>query len=231
MSDTDTNTKTITVDGVEYDAPDLSLEIQDRVDDLAARLAKSDLGRKLLELDLGRKAQGRFDEKAQTDYLLALAASGRKGDSAAYAGVTLRTVQYHREDDEEFAEIEESALDCYRDKIRRAIDEEGVDGVETPIILRDSEGAQHIVGYKRVRNPKILELAAKLHLPEYRDRLDISADVNVRAGVLVVGQRTATEEEWEAMADGPQLPPRGEGLPGLGSSGIVDTTATEKENQ
>ena len=221
--------KAITVDGVEYDIPDLSLEIQDRVDDLSKRLANSDLGRRLLELDMGRKAQGRFDAEAQTEYLLALAASGRKGDSAAFANVTLRTVQYHRDDDEDFAELEESALECYRDKIRRAIDEEGIDGVPTPIILRDSDGAQSIVGYKRVRNPKILELAAKLHLPEYRDRLDINADVNVRAGVLVVSERPS-EADWEAQSDGAVLPPRGEGLPGLASDGIEDTAATEKES-
>lgn len=228
MTDPDpTGQNTISVDGVDYDIPDLSLEIQDRVDDLATRLSGSDLGRRLIEMDLGRKAQGYFDDEAKANYLLALAASGRKGDSAAYSGVTLRTVQYHREDDDDFAELEESALDCYRDKIRRAIDEEGIDGVPTPIILRDSEGAQSIVGWKRVRNPKILELAAKLHLPEYRDRLDINADINLRAGVLVVGSKP-DEGSWEAEADGPLLPKRGEGLPNASSSVILDETPTEK---
>lgn len=173
-----------------------AMDLADRIDDIASRM-KSTEGFRALMMREGKQApHTRFTDHVKMDYLMALAATGRKGDSANFAGVTLRTVQMHRNDDEEFRELEQVAEEAYRDRVRAAIDEEGIEGALQPIILRDSEGGQFIEGWRRVRNPRILELAAKLHLPEFRERVEVSGDIGVKVGVLAVTAPPADASAW-----------------------------------
>lgn len=195
------------------------LELHDRIDDIAERMKGSDLARRLLTQEIGA-AHTQFEEDRRIEYLLALAASGRKGDAAAFAGVTIRTIQRHRNDDEDFAELEESALEVYRDKVRKAIDEEGVEGSLHPVILKDSEGAESIAGWTRKRNPKILELAAKLLLPEYRERLEVSGGLDVKVGVLAVTGAPSSVEAWTDRHGGKKLD--APTLPEAASDGTLD---------
>ena len=196
------------------------LELHNRIDDIAQRMKGSPLVRAILEAE--RSAMVSFDDERRMEYLLALAAGGRKGDAAAFAGVTPRTVTRHRNDDEEFAELEEAALEFFRDKVRAAIHEEGVEGSLSPVILRDSEGAESIAGWTRKRNPKILELAAKLLLPEYRDRLEVSGGLDVKVGVLAVTGPPTSVSDWSDRHGGKKLD--APTLPATDSSGTVKKT-------
>lgn len=81
----------------------------------------------------------------------------------------------------------------------------------------------------RKRNARLLEFMAKKLLPECRDQLDVSMDVNAKVGVLLVGagmsERGDSDEaasSWEDQFGGKVLPERGSGLPGDGSSGKVE---------
>lgn len=181
------------------------LELHSRIDAIAEKMKHAKAGDLRKLLDNERKGHVRFTPEAQLDYLCALAACGRKGDSAGYAGVSIRSVQYHREQYREFAELEALAHEAYRDRIRAAIDEEGIEGRLEPIILRDGDGNQFIAGERRVRNPRILELAAKLNLPEFRERVEISGDVGLRVGVLAVGAAPADPNAWSDKHNGTRL--------------------------
>lgn len=203
--------------------PPLS-QFEDRVRDLMGKMNEAGILKRFYDQDEHKKypKQSRFTDEAKMLYLAALATCGRKGDAAAAAGVTPKTVISHRKEDEEFKEAEEIAFEHYRDKIRKAIDEEGVEGKLKPIILKDSEGAQHIAGYERVRDMRALALAAKT-LPEIKDRVEHSGKVDVHVGPLGVAPPPASDEDFEAEFGGPQLDP----------SRIkrVENTATEEKEK
>ncbi len=174
-----------------------------------------------------RKAWVEFTDDRREDFLIALAYCGRMGDAALAAGVSPRTVRRHVEQDEDFADLVEMAREAYRDSVRIAIHEEGVEGRLEPVIAKDGDGNPQIVDYIRKRNPKILELAAKLHLPEYRSETAINVNVDARTGVLVA-PAIGGEDDWEAKFGGKVLPPQGQGLPGIESSRILEQGSGEK---
>lgn len=201
----------------------LAPRIEQLISDLAA-IHSHDGGERLraaLGLD-SRKAWTRFDDEAKERFLLAYGICGRLGDSALAAGVCYRTVRRHLDEDEDFAELASVAIECYRDQVRKAIHEEGVEGRLEPVIAHDAEGNPQVVDYIRKRNPKILELAAKLNLPEYREASGLQVNIDARTGVLIAPS-VSSPDDWEQRFGGKVLPPQGEGLPGIVSSRILES--------
>ena len=193
-------------------------ELEARIEEVKRRLAKT---KDLQKIISPGKSYGKWGPDAASIYIVALALTGRRTDSAGAAGVCYKTIMRARDKDEDFAEAEKAALEAYQDRIRKAVEEEAIDGREAPIILRDSEGSQHIAGYQRIRDTKLLAVLAKSTLPEWREKTDINVSGEITHGVLAIPTAAKNNEEFEAKFGGPVLDP-----PIVRK---VENTATKKE--
>jgi hypothetical protein len=91
----------------------------------------------------------------------------------------------------EIEELAEMALEFYRQKISHTVHNRAVAGWEEPVFYKGE-----CVGYVRRFSDRLLELQAKRHCPEYRDRSQM--DLNVAGGVLLI---TGTRPDKEAFLD------------------------------
>lgn len=82
----------------------------------------------------------------------------------------------------------QEAQEHYRDRLRQAIDQRAVVGVEEPVYYQGV-----MVGTTRKYSDKLLELAARAHCPEFKEK---TVDVNVNSGVLVIAAPRQSHEEW-----------------------------------
>ena len=139
----------------------------------------------------GYAAHAVFDDPAKQVYLDFLAKTGRRYDAAHAAGVTPRTVLRHVEDDPEFAEARQDALEAWRDKVLKQAERLAMTGVEEPV----ASGGK-VVGTKRVFATQILAMEMRRVEPAYKERHE--HDVNVRGGVLVA-PAGMSPEDWEAQ--------------------------------
>ena len=155
----------------------------------------------------------KFDLDAQRRAVEAWADLGRQSVAAGAAGVSVFTIKNYIRYDPDFAEAWEEARMVYRDKIQAEVYRRGVVGYLKPIVStlrrRTEDGVEivkEIVGHETVLSDRMLELEAKRVVPEYRDRQEPAVQVNT--GVLVVGRRPETEEEWVEKHGGErELPP------------------------
>jgi hypothetical protein len=84
----------------------------------------------------------------------------------------------------------EEAFGIYREKVAHAVHSRAICGTEEPVYYKGA-----VVGYIRKYSDRLLELHAKRHCPEYRDKSTM--DVNVSGGVLVVGNTgNVDKEKW-----------------------------------
>ena len=132
----------------------------------------------------------KFDARARKRYLRELAATGRRAHAAKAAGVCCQTVKDYRDQHEEFeAEVDE-AMNQYRDDVAAEVHRRGLLGVRREIYYKGE-----VVGHELVFSDRMLELEAKRHIPEYRDKQQV--DMNVGGGVMVVpGMNPNWEEEY-----------------------------------
>lgn len=136
----------------------------------------------------------KFDEEAQDRFFQRLTETNRIGQSAAYAGVSRQTIADYRENDPEFERrFKEARLD-HCELIEEAIRERGIEGWE--ITRYNANGEVSSVEHKF--SEKCLEMYAKKHMPEYRDKQQL--DVTHNGGVLVVPQLVQDTKEWEKNA-------------------------------
>lgn len=143
--------------------------------------------------------RGEWNHEARAAYLEHLSQTGRKTDSARAAGVSLQTVRNHMKLDPTLADEVEDALEVYKDSLRAEIHRRAVEGVEEPVYY---QGA--VCGSVTRYSDRMLELEAKRHMPEYRDKNTV--DVNHKGGVLVVPVDTTAKddesvEQWAARAN------------------------------
>ncbi len=90
----------------------------------------------------------------------------------------------------------------FDDAVKRAY-QQFQDTLEAEVLTVAREGREEDVFYmgvkmpdkKRVHSDRILELAAKRHIAEYRDK--ITADVNVSGGLMIVPGVAASVAEWQ----------------------------------
>ena len=105
----------------------------------------------------------RFDDRAKRDYLIRLATTGLKGQSAAFAGVTARTVQKHSESDDAFCAAVEEALGFFRDLIQNEMYRRGVEGFHEEVL--GGKNRDQIFKLKKFSD-KQLENLGKIHIKE-----------------------------------------------------------------
>ena len=152
--------------------------------------------------ELGRPHQLKFDDEKKRDFLAAFAISNRLSESARLVGVTSQTVRNHLFSDAEFAAAYEEAEGTYRDRVRKAIYDQGVEGYDEPILgglYKDT-----VVATRKVFAPNLLILEARRVDQAYRDRSAV--DVNVKGGVLLIPSGV-TAEEWAKTYGAPPTTP------------------------
>lgn len=109
-----------------------------------------------------------------------------------------------RVEHEDIQLLTDEATAIYHERLRWVIHNRAVDGWEEPVFYKGEE-----VGSVHKFSERLLEMQAKRHMPEYRDKSQM--DVNVAGGVLVVHAPAMSREEWlkqhgkEEQPDG-QLP-------------------------
>ena len=169
-----------------------------------------------------------FDAEARQVFLEELAVCGRLHRAAAIAGVRRQTISMHRKSDPEFEEQCQEALEAYRDLVRSTIQRRALEGDLVPIVGRVGRDRDGIIGYQRRYSDSLLVMEAKRIDPEYRDKSTV--DVNVRAGVLVIGPSTSTAD-WASQHGGQRLPADPlEGLPGI-TSQLIEGLASKVHDE
>jgi hypothetical protein len=140
------------------------------------------------------------DDQIQA-YLDEVARTGLLMKSAAAADVSYQTIKRNREEHDEFEAAVQDALELYREAIEEEIHRRGIEGVETPVFgSMGANAGTGIVGHVRKYSDKLLEIHAKRHIPAYRDKATI--DANITGGVLLVREPPESEEEWRKRHDG-----------------------------
>lgn len=131
-------------------------------------------------------------------YLEALAETGRVMESCRAAGLTWAQMSKHRQRTKGFADVEDAAMEVYRDTLRREVHRRAVEGVQKPVYYRDQRIDEP--GESVVYSDRLLEMLLKRHCPEYQEKVQV--DHNVRGGVLVIGGTMGTIEDWAAKHGG-----------------------------
>ncbi len=132
----------------------------------------------------------KFDDIQKEVYLSALAEHSRKGDAARAAGVSTMCVKNHVENDPDFAEAVEEALNQYRDKfVAKAIGELAYEGVE--IKKFDKEG--NLIESRRDYPVNLIAMELRRIDAGFRDKQQI--DLNTGGGVMVA-EPVMSEEEF-----------------------------------
>lgn len=135
---------------------------------------------------------------------------GNAGSAAWDAGTSISTIKALREYDPLFDVQFEEAREVFKASIDNAVIRRGRDGWREPVF---STTMGHVIGYKRVYDSALLQMAAKRLLPEkFGDNIKVDHEVK---GVLVLrSEKRMTEEEWahEYADQGAEiLPPSSDG--------------------
>lgn len=85
--------------------------------------------------------------------------------------------------------LQQEALELYREKISMVVHSRATNGWLEPVFYKGT-----LAGHIRKFSDRLLELQAKRHVPEYRERGAL--DVNVSGGVLVVNSSDINKEKW-----------------------------------
>lgn len=115
--------------------------------------------------------------------------TGVMGLACVACGISTSHFRRLRTDNEEIQALVDEAMSIYHDRLRWTIHNRAVDGWEEPVFYRGEE-----VGSVHKFSERLLEMQARRHMPEYRDRAQM--DVNVAGGVLVVHAPVMSREEW-----------------------------------
>lgn len=123
-------------------------------------------------------------------FLTRYAETGTIGTAATAAGITRQTVRNWRKADPVFDELCKDAYDVYKEALHAEIHRRAVEGTLRPVFYQGEE-----CGSIREYSDRMLELLAKRHMPEFRDRYQV--DLTTAPGVLAVPGMGTTSREWE----------------------------------
>jgi hypothetical protein len=127
--------------------------------------------------------------EAVTKVLNNLANLGVMYTACIGTGMSLPSFDRIKKDNKELLELVAIAKTIYAEKVSHAVHCRAINGWLEPVFYQGDE-----VGYVRKFSDRLLEMQAKRHCPEYRDRSQM--DVNVGGGVLVVHKSNMSKEEW-----------------------------------
>lgn len=135
-----------------------------------------------------------WTEEAKADFLKYLAQTNLIGRSAKLAGVSRRSVELERRENEEFEAAVQDALADYAELVESEVDRRGRIGTYKGIWQQGRK-----CGIERVYSDKLLELQAKATNPKYREKgIEIGVQ---KGGVLVVEAPVTDLEKWREDAN------------------------------
>lgn len=141
-----------------------------------------------------KRGSYKFDRDARDRFLRMYEETGLMYKSARASGVSEETIRlYIRDNIEGFRDEFEYSRGLYRDSLEEEIHRRAVLGVSEPII--GGKDRDKIVTTVQKYSDRLLELHAKRHISEYRDKQSI--DMNVRGGVMALPSPSQTSEDWE----------------------------------
>lgn len=167
-------------------------------------MAESSTGTLVPEVDMSNwrvaKQENRlkFDDKLKTKYLMFLAEHGKKTLAARQCGISYPTYLDHVNNDPEFAQWVEIALEERAHRIVKRLEHEAMEGFEEGIF--NKEGEQ--VGTRLKHETQLRAMILKRYDPEYKDRSEINHTGGAGTGVLVVPAALTLED---AAAQGEEL--------------------------
>lgn len=154
-------------------------------------------------------------ERDQDLYLEVLSRTGAVIRSAEEVpGLTYNVVSNWREKDPAFRERMNEAKARFGERLEAEALRRGALGVEEPVFYRGRQ-----VATVKKYSDRLLELILKKANPEYREH--ITADVNVRGGVLIVPGVATSVADWAAAHEAEIIDPAGE-LPAPGEEDCED---------
>lgn len=109
-------------------------------------------------------------------------------DACVSSGVSYRNWEQLCKQFPDLNALKDEAKELYREKISRAVHNRAIEGWLEPVFYKGG-----LVGYIRRFSDRMLELQAKRHIPEYRDKSAV--DMNVAGGVLVVNSGDIQDKE------------------------------------
>ena len=143
------------------------------------------------------KAQaGKFDDEAKGRFIEHYAQTGRKNDSAAVAGVTVKTVWEHYDKDQDFAAAVMAAEEAYRDRVIAHVQKLSFEGTIKETFDRNG----NVVSRETVYPIPLIQMEARRVEEGYRDKREM--DVKMSGGVLIAPATVASIDEWEEKFGG-----------------------------
>lgn len=144
-----------------------------------------------------KRGSYKFEQDARKRFLQTYEQTGLMYKSARAAGVSEETVRlYIRDNIEGFREEFEEARGQYRDSLEMEIHRRSVDGWDEPVI--GGKDRDIVVTHVRKYSDRLLELHAKRHIPDYRDKQQV--DLTVKGGVIAIPAAAANADAWEAAS-------------------------------
>ena len=134
--------------------------------------------------------QVKFTAAARKRFLEVLRETGLFCRAAEAVNMNPESIRLRRKADPELEADCQLSLECFRETLEAEIFRRGVSGTDKPVFYQGVE-----CGSIREYSDRLLELMAKRHIPEYRDKGQV--DLNVSGGVLVVPSEATTSKEWE----------------------------------
>ena len=106
-------------------------------------------------------------------------------------------VRNHLNNDPAFAEAYEEAYTYFKDALEAEMLRRAVQGWKEPVV--GGKDKDEVVTHVQKFDSQLLQLALKRHIPEYREKYQV--DANVSGGVLVVGG-VLGQQAWQDQFGG-----------------------------
>lgn len=130
-----------------------------------------------------------FDPDRKARFLQLMRLTGQLQRSAQEAGIAPSTVRAHLKADPDFKAAHEEAYGDFKEYIESEIQRRAIMGWEEPVFQQGE-----LAGTVRKYDSRLLELLAKRHIPEFKEKYEVNH--NVSGGILVTPQQNLPAEEW-----------------------------------
>ena len=164
-------------------------------------MAGSSTGTTVPELDMTnwrrdmQKGRVKFDDKLKGKFLLFINEHGKKTLAARQCGISYPTYKDHLDNDPNFAEWVEIALEDRANRIVKQLESEALAGHEEEVYNKDGD----VVGKRIKYETQLRVLLLKRFDSEYKDRQEIDMNLQGSGGVLVA-PAAMTPDEWVKQA-------------------------------
>lgn len=133
----------------------------------------------------------KFDADRKHRFLMLYRLTGQLQRAARECGIAPSTVRTHLQDDIDFRNAVDEAYGDFKELVEAEVMRRAIMGWDEPVY---QQGV--LAGSVRKYDSRLLELLAKRHIPEFKEKFEISG--NITAGILA----TPAQSEWGRIVDG-----------------------------